>query len=307
MFEELIKKLKDKDHRYITLETTPTHSANIDSLIQKIEKSGVVDFIDGFSTTDNPLAKLKYSAILGAVKIQNRFQKPVIATVSMRDRNKIALQSDLLGANDFDIRTVLALTGDSAKISDQPNSKGVFEGDSSLLLDIVECFNTGINYAGKPFPENGKPKIIYPFSVINSVAKNPKTLIKKMVKKIEHHSVGLISQPVYSLEQAENLLAIFEEAKRVCRCPNPTAQLIFGFFPLTRFRTAQFLSVHVPGIEVPKEWLNALRIASRVGEEEEERVGLEMSRELFEKLLNFHPKIHIMTANKFEIAKKMWE
>jgi 5,10-methylenetetrahydrofolate reductase len=53
----------------------------------------------------------------------------------MRDKNKIALQSDLLGANDFNIRTILALTGDSAKISDQPNSKGVFEGDSSLLLD----------------------------------------------------------------------------------------------------------------------------------------------------------------------------
>jgi 5,10-methylenetetrahydrofolate reductase len=306
MFEELIAKLKSSGERYVTLETTPTHSANIDSLLQKIEDSGVVENIDGFSTTDNPLAKLKYSAILGAIKVQDRFKKPVIATVSMRDRNKIALQSDLLGANDFQIRTILALTGDSAKISDQPNSKGVFEGDSSLLLDIVNCLNSGIDYAGKPFPEAGKPATIYPFSVINSFAKNPKILVKKMIKKIEHHSVGLISQPVYSKQQGMDLLELFEEAKERCKCPNPTAQLIFGFFPLTKFRTAQFLSAHVPGINVPKSWLDSLRIASKDGEEEEMRVGLEMSRELFDDLLDFHPKIHMMTANKFEIAKEMW-
>ena len=70
--------------------------------------------------------------------------------MSMRDRNKIALQSDLLGANEVDIRAILALTGDPATISDQPHAKGVFEADSSMLLDIISCSNSGIDYAGKP-------------------------------------------------------------------------------------------------------------------------------------------------------------
>ncbi len=302
-----VKELMDKlrSGRFITLETTPTLSAKIDGLISKLDESEAYKYVDGFTTTDSPLAKLKYSSLFGAVKIQEKFNKPVIATVSMRDKNKIALQSDLLGANDFNIRTILALTGDSAKASDQPNTKGVFEGDSSLLLEIVNCFNSGINYAGKPFKDDERPETIYPFSVINSFAKNPKTLLKKMIKKIENHSVGLISQPVYSVEQAKNLIEIFNEAKRSCKCSDPQAQLILGYFPITRFRTAQFLSAHVPGIDVPIEWLDSLRFASNESEEDEERVGMEMSQKLFNDLLELHPKIHVMTANKFELAKEI--
>ena len=303
MFEELIEKLRGG--KYITLETTPTLSAKMENLLDKLEKSEAYKFVDGFTTTDNPLAKLKYGSLFGAIKLQERFQKPVIATISMRDKNKIALQSDLLGANDFNIRTILALTGDSAKISDQPNSKGVFEGDSSLLLDIVDSFNNGINYAGKEFKPDERPEIIYPFSVINSVSKNPKTLIKKMIKKIEHHSIGVISQPVYSIEQAQNLLNMFETAKSSCKCNNPKAKLILGYFPINKFRTAKFLSSHVPGIDVPKLWLDNLRTASHISPEEEERVGMEMNKKLFNNLMEIHPKIHVMTANNFNLATKI--
>jgi len=303
MFEELIERLRGG--QYITLETTPTYSAKIENLINRIEKSGVYKYVDGFTTTDSPLAKLKYNSLFGAIKLQERFNKPVIATISMRDRNKIALQSDLMGANDFNVRAILALTGDSAKASDQPNTKGVFEGDSTLLLDIINCFNSGINYAGKPFPEGEAPEKIYPFTVINSFAKNSKVLLKKMIKKIEHHSVGIISQPVYTLQQAQELLKIFEEAKRRCKCSDPKVQLILGYFPITKFRTAQFLSSHVPGISVPNEWLDSLRLASMESAEMEESVGMELSKNLFNQLLEFHPKIHMMTANKFELARKI--
>ena len=167
MFNKLLEKLQNG--RYITLETTPGHMPTMKPIVDKIEELGLDKKVDGFSTTDNPLAKLKYNAILGALTLQNRFNKPVLATVSMRDRNKIALQSDLLGANDHNVRAFLTLTGDSAKISDQPNSKGVFEGDSTLMLDIIKCFNAGIDYAGKPF--KFKPETILGFSVVNSHAK----------------------------------------------------------------------------------------------------------------------------------------
>jgi len=175
LFDKLIDKLKNDT--YITLETTPAHSPLFAPIVEKIAELGLDKLVDGFTTTDNPLAKLKYNSLFAAKMLQDRFQKPVIATMSMRDRNKIALQSDLLGANEVDVRAILALTGDPATISDQPHTKGVFESDSSLLLDIISCFNSGINYAGKPFAH--KPREIYPFAVINSYAKNPKTLAKK--------------------------------------------------------------------------------------------------------------------------------
>jgi len=304
IFNELIEKL-NSNGIYITLETTPTSSANLKYLIKRLEKSEAYKFVDGFTTTDNPLAKLKYGSLFGAIKLQEKFRKPVIATLSMRDRNKLALQSDLLGANDFNVRAILALTGDSAKISDQPNTKGVFEGDSLLLLDIIDSLNNGINYAGQEFKPLDKPNKIYPFAVINSFAKNPKTLIKKMIKKIDHGAVGIISQPVYSIEQAKTLLKLFEIAKQESNSKLPKTQLIIGYFPITKFKTAKFLASHVPGISVPQIWLNNLREASIKDTRLELEKGFSMSQKLFNDLIEFHPKIHIMTANNFELATKI--
>ncbi|MRI58765.1 MAG: 5,10-methylenetetrahydrofolate reductase [Epsilonproteobacteria bacterium] len=301
MFEELIEKLRSD--RYITLETTPGHEPTIDNIIQKISDLKLHKKVDAFTTTDNPLAKLKYNSILAAIKLQQTFKKPVIATMSMRDRNKIALQSDLLGANDFDVRAILALTGDPAKISDQPNTKGCFEGDSSLLLDIIKCFNAGIDYAGKEFKI--KPKRIYPFAVSNAYAKNPKTLQKKFKKKIEHGALGVITQPVFDPDNAKRLLFMFNQERAQYENERSKAQLIFGFFPITRLKTAQFLASHVPGINVPRSWIDELYKAHKDGEKKEYEVGFALSKTLFEELLSIHPKIHIMTANRFELANEI--
>ncbi len=299
MFDTLIDKLKNDT--YITLETTPSHSPVFTPIVDKIEALGLHELVDGFSTTDNPLAKLKYNSLFAAKILQDRFNKPVIATMSMRDRNKIALQSDLLGANEVNIRAILALTGDPAAISDQPHAKGVFESDSSLLLEIISCFNSGINFAGKPLAL--KPKELYPFAVVNSYAKNPKTLQKKMQKKIKHGAIGIITQPVYDLESAKRLMELKEAANKECCSQNRSAELILGLFPITKLRTAQFLASHVPGINVPNNWIELLRDANEKGVNEEYKVGFELSKKLFDEIKEFHPKIHLMTANQFQIAK----
>ena len=298
MFDELINKLKNDT--YITLETTPGHSPVFTPTIDKIAELGLDKLVDGFTTTDNPLAKLKYNSLFAAKMLQDRFNKPVIATMSMRDRNKIALQSDLLGANEVDIRAILALTGDPATISDQPHTKGVFEGDSSLLLDIISAFNSGMNYAGKPLAV--QPKQLYPFAVVNSYAKNPKTLQKKMQKKIKHGALGIITQPIYDIDTASQLLELRDAANSECCSENKNGELILGLFPITKLRTAQFLSAHVPGINVPKHWIEALRDANQKSVEEEYKVGFELSKKLFDDIKALHPKIHLMTANQFQLA-----
>lgn len=299
MFDELINKLKNDT--YITLETTPSHSPIFSPIIESIAELGLDKLVDGFTTTDNPLAKLKYNSLFAAKMLQDRFNKPVIATMSMRDRNKIALQSDLLGSNEVNVRAILALTGDPATISDQPHTKGVFEADSTLLLDIISCFNSGINYAGKPLAH--QPLEIYPFAVVNSYAKNPKTLQKKMQKKIKHGALGIITQPVYDIENAKLLLELKDAANTASNNENKNAELILGIFPITKLRTAQFLSAHVPGINVPDEWIELLREAHEKGSDEEYRVGFELSRNLFLDLKKLHPKIHLMSANQFQLAR----
>ena len=301
MFETLIHKLQDD--KYITLETTPTHEPIFDNIIEKIENYNLDKKVDGFSTTDNPLAKLKYNALFASIKLQQKFSKPVIATMSMRDRNKIALQSDLLGANDFNVRAILALTGDPANMSDQPRAKGVFESNSNMLLEIINSFNNGMDYAGKPFKT--APKTIYPFSVINSYAKNMKSLEKKMIKKILNGTKGIITQPVYDVENAKQLLEYFKNAKKSFNDERDKSELILGIFPITKLRTAQFLSSHVPGIYVPQNWIDQLTIASKISEEEERNIGMKLSANLLKSIQEFHPKVHLMTANKFDIANEL--
>ena len=210
MFETLIHKLQED--KFLTLETTPQHEPSMHNIIEKIKKLKLNEKVDGFSCTDNPLAKLKYNALFAALKLQMEFNKPVIATMSMRDRNKIALQSDLMGANDFDVRAILALTGDPAKMSDQPHAKGVFEANSLMLLKIIKSFNYGMDFAGRPFKI--EPKQIFPFAVVNSYAKNFSSLERKMNQKIQNGAVGIISQPVFDIENAKKLLESFNIAKQ---------------------------------------------------------------------------------------------
>ena len=301
MFETLIQKLQED--KYLTLETTPQHEPSMQNIVEKIKNFNLHEKVDGFSCTDNPLAKLKYNALFAALKLQMEFKKPVIATMSMRDRNKIALQSDLLGANDFDVRAILALTGDPAKMSDQPHSKGVFEANSLMLLKIIKSFNCGMDFAGRPFKI--EPKEIFPFAVVNSYAKNFSSLEKKMNQKIQNGAKGIISQPVFDVENAKKLLESFEIAKEGVEGDKQKAQLIFGLFPVTKLRTALFLSAQVPGIHVPQFWIDALETAHHISEAEEYKVGMKLSSDLFKEINKFHPKVHLMTANRFDIANEL--
>ena len=295
MFKELINKLQND--KYITLETTPSHEPNITNIVDKIFDYNLDKRVDGFSVTDNPLAKLKYSPILASIKLQQEFKKPIICTMSMRDRNIIALQSDLLAMNDFDIRAILALTGDPAKLSDQPNVKGVFEGNSLKLLEIVSQFNSGKDLANKEFKSTPKP--IFPFTVSNSYANNFDSLFKKMGKKIDAGTVGIITQPVFDIDIVKELLSRFE------MFGDTQARLIFGIFPVTSYKTVKFLRDNIPGIFVPDSWVDKLEIASKIGKEEEYKIGLELSKNLFDEIMKIYPKVHIMTANKFDIADRI--
>ena len=90
MFETLISKLQDD--KYLTLETTHKHEPSMHNIVEKLKKFKIDSKVDGITCTDNPLAKLKYNSLYEALKLQQEFKKPVIATITMRDRNKIALQ-----------------------------------------------------------------------------------------------------------------------------------------------------------------------------------------------------------------------
>ncbi len=303
MFEKFCDILCN-DKKFITVEINPPHGASIDTIIEDIKKHKLDQKVTGFSCTDNPLAKLKMSGVLSAIKVQQTFNKPVIATMSMRDKNKLSLQSTLLGANDFDLRCILALTGDPAKFSDQPEVKGVLERDSTLLLSIIYHLNKGVDYSNKALKPAPKP--IYPFAVTNATAKDMKKLQKRMIKKLNYGARAIITQPVYNLENARELLALFEEAKELSvRDTAKEAHLILGQFPIVRARTANFIDDKVPGISVPKEIIDEMNLAAMDGEDKEQEVGFALSKQIFDDIMKEHGKVHLMTHNRFDLCSEL--
>lgn len=303
MFDQFCQKLCS-DEPFITVEINPPHGASLDTIIDKIKKSGVNEKVAGFSVTDNPLAKLKMSGVLSAIKLQQTFGKAVIATMSMRDKNKLSLQSTLLGANDFDLRCILALTGDPAKFSDQPEVKGVLERDSTLLLSIIYRLNKGMDYSNKTLTPAPKP--IYPFAVSNAYAKDMKRLQKRIIKKLNYGARAIITQPIYDLENAKELIELFEEAKTLSiRDTAKEARLILGQFPIVRAKTANFIDDKVPGISVPKAIIDEMDLAEMDGEEKEQEIGFALSKQLFDDIMNIHGKVHLMTHNRFDLCSEL--
>ncbi len=304
MFEEFCDFLCNKTKKFITVEINPPHGASIDQILEDIKKYKLHEKVSGFSCTDNPLAKLKMSGVLSAIKVQQTFGKPVIATMSMRDKNKLSLQSTLLGANDFDLRCILALTGDPAKYSDQPEVKGVLERDSTLLLSIIYHLNNGVDYSNKPL--NPAPRPIYPFAVSNSYAKDMKQLQKRMIKKLDYGARAIITQPVYTLENAKAVLEIFEEAKTMSiRETAKEAQIVLGQFPIVAARTANFIDDKVPGINVPKEIIDEMNLAAMDGAQKEREVGFRLSKRIFDDVMEAHGKVHLMTHNRFDLCAEL--
>ena len=297
MLEQFITKLKS-NQAFLSVEVSPSLSSTIgQSVIDELESLKVADC---FVCTDSPLARLKPSSILSSIKLQNALKKPVICTLSMRDRNSIALCGDILGANEFGLRAFLSLSGDGVKNGDCEGAKGVFEESSLKLGRIIDNLNQGIAANGKALKDS--VETIYNFSVINSYANNTESLKKKMLKKLSNSAVqGLFTQPVFSLEAARFLLESLESINKEL---GQNCVMILGFFPVLSYKMALFLRDKLPGVYIPDEWVQKLEKASIKGKEVERKIGLELSRELFKDLQTLHNKFHFMSANKPSLLRE---
>ncbi|TLD85020.1 methylenetetrahydrofolate reductase [Helicobacter sp. MIT 11-5569] len=297
--ESFMQKLQNGAKCY-TYEFSAPASFNLDVLFETLKQQKFLQNIDAFVCTDSPLGKLKHSAVLASLKLQNAFKIPSIATISMRDKNTLALQSELIGMNSLDLRLVLALTGDPLRLGNQPQAKGVFEGSSALLLKIICALNASKDINGGNL--QGESKSIYPFCVLNSYAKNKENLYRKMCEKIQNGALAIFTQPIYDINIAEELL---EWCAKINAQYNKKCVLMFGFFPITSYKTAFFLHHKLPGVFVPKDWLIALENASKEGNEEQ--IGLQKSQALFKDLSALQQRFHFMSANKPDVIKKILE
>ncbi|WP_416826256.1 methylenetetrahydrofolate reductase [Helicobacter ganmani] len=295
--ESFIQRLTQQD-KCFTYEFSAPASFDLEPLFDALHQAQFLNKLDAFICTDSPLGKLKHSAILASFKLQNAFKIPSITTISMRDKNTLALQSDILGMNSLDLRMILALTGDPLRLGNQPQAKGVFEGNSLLLLRIIEALNQQRDINGTALSGNSKP--IYPFCVLNSYANKKENLYRKMQEKIQNGAQAIFTQPIYDLNIAQELL---EWCEKINAHNDTKCALVFGFFPIFSYKTALFLHHKLPGVFVPMALLEEMQKANK--QNTESQVGLEKSQTLFSNLYQLHQKFHFMSANKPHLIAKI--
>lgn len=287
------------DCPFLSYEIVPQKAFSIESILRDIKQSAIFEEIDAFVCTDSPLSRLKHSAILASIKVQDFLGKPAICTISARDKNSIAIQGEILGLNEFEVRIFLALRGDPIKLGDNPQAKAVFEGNSFMLLEIIRALNNGVDLNGGAIKDKGK--MIYPLSVANAYANDMENIAKKMRKKIALGALALITQPIFDVQNAKDLLAMIA---RINADLGTNAKIIFGFYPVTNLKTAEFLYHKLPGCFMPDSWVESLK---SVGDsiEAQRKIGVELSRNLYKELRALHPKIHFMCGNKIGIAEQI--
>jgi methylenetetrahydrofolate reductase (NADPH) len=200
--------------------------------------------------------------------------------VTCRDRNCLALQSDLLSAWALGIKNVLALTGDHPVLGDHPKARPVFELDSVSLLDVIGKLNSGMDMAGNEL--KGAPDFL-PGAVVNPGADNEAALdlqIMKMETKIEAGAKFFQTQGVYDLDAFEKFMK---------RIEGFGAKVLGGIILLKSVGMARFMNKNVSGVFVPEPLIQEIKAA-----ENKSQASKDIAVRLIKGMKDLCDGVHIM-------------
>ena len=251
----------------------PQSGAGIRGFIEKCklcEEAGM----DAINLPDGPRASARMSVMATAFSMMQAVKIEPIPHYCCRDRNLIAMQSDLLGGCALGLKTFLFITGDPPKLGNYPDATGVFDLDAIGLTRLANNLNHGFDAAGQSIGQ--------PTAMVIGVGANPLSVeidreITRFYNKIDAGAEYAITQPVFDVEA---LLRFLERANKHS-APIP---IIVGIYPLLSFKNAEFMNNHVPGVFVPESILN--RMSKRTDKEDAIKEGIEIAREIRQQIGN---------------------
>lgn len=254
-----------------TVEIVPPKGADpskmLDS-VQRIKDAG----IDAVNVPDGPRAQNRMGAMAVATLILSRIGIEPILHYCCRDRNLLGMHSDLLGAAALGLHNLLIITGDPPKMGPYPEATAVFDIDSIGLTNMVNLLNHGLDLGGNPFGD--------PSAFTIGVGVNPGHLdldheLTRLDWKVKAGAEYAITQPVFDATQLESFLDKIEHL---------ALPVVVGIWPLLSFRNAQFMKNEVPGVTVPDEVLERMRIANEKSKEHALHEGVSIGREVLSRV-----------------------
>jgi methionine synthase / methylenetetrahydrofolate reductase (NADH) len=280
----LLSKLRE-GRFVVSVEIDPPRSIRIDRTIEAaaLLRDAGVDLVN---ISDSAMARVRMGAMAVAFGIQHDLDLECLVHFTTRDRNLMAIESELLGAHALGVRNILALTGDPPRIGDYPAGSGVWDVDSIGLVEVLARLNRGEDQAGSPI---GQPAGFTIACALDPTAADAATEWDRLERKLAAGADLVMTQPLYSRGQVE---AMLDEARRRFGTRGFPVPVLLGILPLQSTRHAEFLHNEVPGITIPDETRAAMRDAGDRGAE----VGLEQSLALLESVSDAVSGTYVMPS-----------
>ena len=269
----LQSKIKDKIF-LVTSELNPPKGTNLSTLFNKVEL--LKKSITAFNITDNHTSKMSMSPIAVANLLKTQGIEPIVQ-LACRDKNRVALQSDILGLSALGIKNILCMTGDHSSIGDDPNSKPVFDLDGISLLKAVSSLRNGKDLANNKL--KGAPEI-FSGAVANPGSNDIQKEIDRMKQKIEAGAQFFQTQPVYDIKKFESF---FNQTKEL------NIPFIAGHIMLKSADMANNFNKNIPGVSIPQSIIKNLSEAS-----DKKSKSSNIAIELINELKNMCQGIHLM-------------
>ncbi len=270
----------------ITAEIGPPKGVNLDEMLHNIDL--LKDKVDALNVTDNQSSAMRFPSLGGCLLIKERGGEAVLQ-MTCRDRNRLALQSDLLFAYSRGIKNVLCLTGDSITTGDHKQAKGVFDLDSVQLLRTVRTLQSGKDLGGNDLI--GAPEFCAG-AVVTPEAHPIEPQMHKFKKKIDAGAEFFQTQAVYDIDNLKNFMKYARQFK---------VKIMAGMVLLTGAKMAQYMNANVPGIFVPQPLIDEL-----AGAEKGKAVqkGIEIAGRMIKRLRDEHicDGVHIMAIGKEKLV-----
>jgi methionine synthase I (cobalamin-dependent)/5,10-methylenetetrahydrofolate reductase len=279
----------------VSVEIDPPRSVRIDRTLEaaRLLRDAGADLVN---VSDSAMARVRMGAMAVAFAIQREVGIECLVHVTTRDRNLMALESDLLGAHALGIRDVLALTGDPPRVGDYPTGTGVWDVDSAGLIGILARLNRGEDPAGGPIGARAGFTIA---CALDPTASDLDHELGRLEQKLAAGAHLVMTQPIYDRSQWDRLAEGIERRWGTPRLPVP---ILAGVLPLHSSRHAEFLHNEVPGITIPDRIRAAMRSAGDRGAE----LGLELAMELLADLRSRSDGTYLMPSfGRYEIAAEL--
>jgi methylenetetrahydrofolate reductase (NADPH) len=254
-------------HFMVTAETSSTKGSDTTGMIECIES--LRDKVHAISATDNKSAVMRYPSLGTCLLIKELNSEPMLY-ITCRDRNRLAIQADLLFAWSRGISTVLCLTGDSMDLGEDKQAKVVCDLDCNQLISLVHTLNSGKDMTGGEL--NGGTDFC--IGVTTPARSHVNNSLAKLYKKLAQRVDFIIIQPIYSLVELKSLVSSIRQA-------DFSVKILAGIMPVISVAMGKYMNSNMPGAFVPEDVLEEL---ARAPKGKSLTVGMELAARMIRKI-----------------------